>query len=79
MKLDALVTTVLLIRFALSFLWFVVECRQKVSLKSDNSFLLVHKFVCVVSVPVGLPVSKASNVPLSTSTKPIFFCHGVFS
>jgi hypothetical protein len=29
MKLDALVTMPLLIRFALSFLWFVVECGQK--------------------------------------------------
>jgi hypothetical protein len=29
MKLDTLVTIVLLIRFALSVLWFVVECGQK--------------------------------------------------
>jgi hypothetical protein len=29
MKLDKLVTIVLFIRFALSVLWFVVECGQK--------------------------------------------------
>jgi hypothetical protein len=29
MKLNTLVTIVLLIRFALSVLWFVVECGQK--------------------------------------------------
>jgi hypothetical protein len=53
MKLNKLVTIVILIRFALSVLWFAVECGQRaivmVSLMSDNcSFLLVvHNKVCV--------------------------------
>jgi hypothetical protein len=52
MKLDTIVAVVILIRFALSVLWFVVECGQKghchgqLDERRLQFLLVVHKF-CV--------------------------------
>jgi hypothetical protein len=51
MKLDTIVAIVILIRFALSLLWFVVECGQKGHCHGQldeqrlQFLLVVHKFL----------------------------------
>jgi hypothetical protein len=52
MKLDTIVAVVILIRFAMSVLWFVLECGQKGHCRGQlderqlQLLLVVHKF-CV--------------------------------